>query len=108
MTLSGTKILFIYPVLISRNKNSFSEISDLGVNFNTAFQDGTILVSKCYEDGTVWGPKIVKYARKASISDIWAEHQKRITELEAAGKRADHQTSFQAWAEISYKETAPW
>jgi len=109
MTLhGGTKILFVYPVLISRNKNSFSEIGDLGVNFNTAFQDGTILVSKCYKDESALGPMIVKYAQKASISDTWTEHQKRIAALEAEGKRVDRQTSFQAWAEISYKETAPW
>jgi hypothetical protein len=51
---------------------------------------------------------IVKFAEKASISETWAKHQERIAALEAEGKCVDRQTSFQAYAEISYKETAPW
>ena len=66
-------------------------------------------MSKNYGDDNSRGPMVViNYCKKASISDTWAEHQKRIAVLEAEGKRADRQTSFQAWAEISHKETAAW
>jgi hypothetical protein len=110
MTLyDGAKLLVGYPVLISKNKSAIGYASGLGVKFYSAFQDGTLLVSKAYADGDIpAGPMIVKYARKASLSDTWAEHQKRIAALESEGKRVDCQTSFQFYAEISEKETAAW
>jgi hypothetical protein len=96
-------------VFISRNKTAFGYASGLGVKFYTAFQDGTLLVSKAYSDANIpAAPMIVKFAEKASISETWAKHQERIAALEAEGKCVDRQTSFQAYAEISYKETAPW
>jgi len=104
----GTKLLIAYPILFCGNKTTYAEVGDSGVNFNTAFQGGTILVSKCYEDDSARGPMIVKYAKKATISEAWAEHQKRIEAMEAEGKRVDRQSSFQAYAEISDKVTAPW
>jgi hypothetical protein len=105
----GCTFLIGFPVFISRNKNAFGYSSGLGVKFYTAFQDGTILVSKDYADGDIpSGPMIVKYAQKASISDTWAKHQERIVALEAEGKRVDRQTSFPVYAEISHKETAAW
>ena len=105
----GTKLLVCYPVFISRNKTAFGYASGLGVKFYTAFQDGTLLVSKAYSDANIpAAPMIVKFAEKASISETWAKHQERIAALEAEGKCVDRQTSFQAYAEISYKETAPW
>ena len=110
MTLhDGTKLLTGHPVLISKNKNTFGYTSGLGAKFYSAFQDGTLLVSKAYADADIpAGPMIRKYARKASISDTWIEHQERISALESEGKRVDCQTSFQVWAEISEKETAAW
>ena len=110
MTLhNGTKILLGYPVFLSRNKNAFVYTSGLGTKFYTAFQDGTLLVSKDYVDADIAaGPMIIKYAQKASISDTWTAHQERIAALEAEGKRVDCQTSFQAWANISRKEMASW
>ena len=110
MTLhNGTKLLLGYPVLISKNKSAFGYASGLGAKFYSAFQDGTLLVSNAYADGDIpAGPMIVKYARKASISETWAAHQERIAALEAAGKSVDRQTSFQFYTEISEKETAAW
>jgi hypothetical protein len=105
----GMKFVTGFPVLISTNKNAYAHSFGLGVKFYTTFQDGTLLVSKDFADGDFpSGPMIIKYAQKASISDTWIEHQKRIAALETEGKRVNHQTSFQAYAEISDKETAAW
>lgn len=106
---NGTRIFTAYSVFIPKNKIAFGYVSGLGTKFYTAFQDGTILVSKNYGDDDPLGPMIVINCCKiASISETWAAHQKRITELEAEGKRVDRQTSFEVYAEISNKETAPW
>ena len=84
-----------YPVYISKNKTAYGYVSGLGTKFYTVFQDGTLLVSKAYIDGDyISGPMIRKYAKKASIGETWADHQQRIAELEAEGKRVDRQTSF--------------
>jgi hypothetical protein len=105
----GARVLTGNPVFISRSKTSFAYPGYLGVRFYTAFQDGTLLVSKAFADKDMpAGPTIVKYAQKASIGDTWADHQKRIAELEAQGKLVDRQTSFQFYAEISHKESAAW
>jgi hypothetical protein len=105
----GIKIVIGHPVLISDRPMAFSEASGLGVKFYTAFQDGTLLISKAYADADIpAGPMIRKYAEVAGIEEIWAKHQKRIAELEAEGKQIDRQTSFEFYAEIEYKETAPW
>jgi hypothetical protein len=103
----GLKLMAGHPVYISRNKTAFAEPSGLGVKFYTALQNGSLLISKDYDDEDLpTGPMIAAYARKASISDTWADHQKRIEALEAAGKRVNQQYSFQAYAEIEDKESA--
>jgi hypothetical protein len=104
----GTKYLSGFPVFMSKSKTTWAHPIGLGVKFYTAFQDGTILVSKTFADDTVYGPTIVLQARNASISDTWADHQKRIEVFEVEGKRIDRQTSFQAYAQISHEETAAW
>jgi len=105
----GTKYLVGHPVYISKNKTAFAEPSGLGTKFYTAFHDGSLLISTTYTDGGMpAGPMIERHGQKASISETWASHQQRIAELETEGKRVDHQTSYQAYAEIEHKETASW
>lgn len=110
MSLHGrTRILIAYPICVSRDKTAFSEVGELGFSFHTAFQDGTILVSKGYKDDTSWGPSIiVNPCSDMAIGTAWADHQKRVHALESEGKRAEYDTTFQAWAGISHNETAPW
>lgn len=105
----GTKLMVAYPILFSESKTAYAEIGDFGVSFHSAFRDGTILISKNYDDKNIpAGPLIVKYAKKTTISDTWASHQARIASMEAEGKRVDRLYNFQAYAEISHKETAAW
>jgi hypothetical protein len=104
----GTKHLVGHPVYISKNKTAFAEPCGLGTKFYTAFQDGSLLISTTYAAvGMPAGPMIERHGRKAGISDTWSAHQQRIAELEAEGKRTERQTSYQAYAEIEHKETAP-
>jgi hypothetical protein len=104
---SGTKFLAGYPVFVSGDKTAYAEANGLGVKFRTAFQDGTLLVTKNYGDATGYAPiAVVQGTKKASICDLWIEHQRRTQALEAEGKRIDRQISFQAFAEISHKEMA--
>jgi hypothetical protein len=104
---SGTKFLTGYAIFVSGDKTAYAEANGLGVKFRTAFQDGSILMTKNYGDATGYAPIVVVQGTKnASISDLWIEHQRRTQTLEAEGKRIDRQISFQAFAEISHKETA--
>jgi hypothetical protein len=102
-----TKNLSGNPVFASRDKTTYAHPNSLGVTFHTAFQDGTILATKNYGDPTDYGPTVEAQCMKdASISDLWTAHQRRTQELEADDKRIDRQISFQAYSEISRKETA--
>jgi hypothetical protein len=103
----GTKVLIGNPVFISTNRNAYAHPNILGDSFTTSFQDGTILLTKNYGDPTDYGPAVVAQCMKnASISELWTEHRQRTQALETDGKRVDRQISFQAYAEISHKETA--
>jgi hypothetical protein len=104
---NGTKFLAGYPIFASQNKTAYAEPNGLGIKFHTAFQDGTLLVTKNYGNSTGYAPiAVVQGTKNASISDLWIEHQRRTQAMEAEGKRIDRQISFQAFAEISHKETA--
>jgi hypothetical protein len=101
------KFMAGYPIFASRDKTAFAHPNGLGVKFHTAFQDGTILMTKNYGDATGYGPAVVAQCmKKASISELWTAHQRRTQEFEVEGKRVDSQVSFQAYSEISRKETA--
>jgi hypothetical protein len=102
----GTRILNGHLIFAARNRTAFAYPGIFGVSIDTAFQDGTILLSRNYGDDNSRGPMIViNCCKKASISDTWGKHQERIAALEAEGKRVDRQTSFQFYAGMSYKET---
>jgi hypothetical protein len=101
--MSGSKLLFGYPVFISNNRTAYAHPSQLGMKYHTTFQDGTILMTKNFSGKTKYGPTVVAHILKnASISETWAEHQMRIRALEAAGKQIAREISFQAFSDISY------
>lgn len=105
MIVQGGRLRTGNPVFLSRDKSAFAHPNSLGVTFHTAFQDGTLLVTKNFGDDTRYIPSIVGNARPgASIGSLWAAHQQRLQALVAEGRRVDCQTSFQAYAEIVRKE----
>lgn len=99
---NGSKLLFGFPVFNSSNKTTYAHPNQLGVKFHTLFQDGTILLTKSFGGKTRYGPTVVLHrVANASIGNTWAEHQKQIQGLEAAGKRVDSAMSFEAFTRIS-------
>jgi hypothetical protein len=99
---NGWKLCFGFPVFISGNRTSYAHPLQLGVKYHTLFQDGTILMTKNFGGKNEYGPKVVAHGMEnASIFDAWAEHQKQIQALEAAGKQVNRVISFQTYADIS-------
>lgn len=102
---NGTTLLTGNPVFISRDKTAYAHPNSLGFTFHTRFQDGTILVSKNFGEGTGYIPSITCNVCPAdSASQTWTSHQERIKEMETKGKRVDHQSSFEAYREIVLQE----
>ena len=100
---NGSKLLFGFSrYLIRAIKLTHAHPNQLGVKFHTLFQDGTILLTKSFAGKSKYGPTVVLHkVANASMGNIWAEHQKQIQVLEAAGKRVDSEISFEAFARIS-------
>lgn len=99
---NGSKLLFGFPVFNSSNRTTYAHPNQLGVKFHTLFQDGTILLTKSFAGKSKYGPTVVLHkVANASMSNVWAEHQKQIQALEATGKRVDSGISFEAFARIS-------
>jgi hypothetical protein len=102
----GTRILTGNPVFISRNKNAFAHPNSLGVTFHTLFSDGMLLVSKNFGYSDGYESTIVANTfPAASIGATWAGHQEKLRALETGGRSVDRQTSFQAYAEITRRES---
>jgi hypothetical protein len=107
LTLMNGRVVMGYPIFAAGDKSAFAHPFALGVKFHTVFQDGTLLVSKTFAGDTVDRSGIVVEQREAGIGEMWDEHQQKIRELEAAGKRVNRDISFQAYSEISRRESAP-
>jgi len=108
MALRGRLILVGYPVLVSRIKPAFVHPFGLGVKFFTGFQDGTLLVSGNYADPTARGPGIIRQFQPGTVSEAWAAHQARIQALEAAGAIVNRPCGYDAYVEMSQRDTAAW
>jgi hypothetical protein len=105
MTVQDGRLRTGNPVFISRDKSTFAHPNSFGVTFHTAFQDGTVLVSKNFGDDTRHLSAIVGNSRPGTdIGGLWAAHQERLQMLVAEGRRINGQSSFQAYAEIIHKE----
>jgi hypothetical protein len=102
---NGTRLRTGNPVFLSRDKTAFAHPNTLGITFHTAFQDGTLLVSKNFGDDTRYISAIVGNSQPGvSIGNLWTAHQERLQTLVAEGRRISGQTSFQAYAEIVHKD----
>jgi len=102
---NGSRLRTGNPVFLSRDKTAFAHTNALGVTFHTAFQDGTLLVTKNFGDDSRYISTIVGNAHPgASIGSLWTAHQERLQALVAEGRRIDRQSSFEAYSEIIHKE----
>jgi len=105
---NGNKILMGSPIFTPKDSSVFAEVCALGAKFRTAFQDGTILVSKNYgEDDESQDPTVMIHSfKRASISETWNQHQKWIQLLKKEDNRVLCQSSFEAYDEICRKVKA--
>jgi hypothetical protein len=104
----GTRIMNGTAVLASKDQTTFANPSKLGVKMFTAFQDGSLLLSKNYVDETTPPPGVMKYGRSATIGETWISHQWRVQALQVEGKVALCDVGFAAYTKVSDQETAPW
>lgn len=96
-----SKLFFGFRVFSSDNGTAYAHPSQLGIKFHTRFQDGSILMTKSFAGKSSYGPNVIAHRMiNSSIVDSWAEHQKHIQELEAAGKKIDCEISFEAFSNI--------
>jgi hypothetical protein len=100
--LQGSRVLFGFPVFISGDGTTFAQPLQLGAKFFTLFQDGTILMTKSFGGKKSYGERVIAERMKnATITDTWAEHQRRIMEQESAGRQIDPQISFDTFSAVS-------
>ena len=102
--VKGSRIVFGYPVLNSTDGKTYVYLMQLGLKFYTRFEDGSILLTKSFGGTAKFGPNVIfQRLCDASIHDVWTEHNNRVQQLEAEGKRADAETGFatfyRIWAE---------
>jgi hypothetical protein len=107
LSLQNGKIVCTFPIFAARDKSAFAHPFALGVKFHTAFEDGTLLISKTFVGDTQDRPGILVEQRNAGIAEMWAAHKQRMQALEASGKSVSGDISFQAYSEISRRESVP-
>jgi hypothetical protein len=105
LSLQEGHVVECYSAFAARDNSALAHAFGLGVKFYTGFTDGTLLITKNFVNDMGNRPGIVEYARKASISEIWTEHQRQVQTFEAEGKRIDRQTSFEFYSELSRKDS---
>lgn len=94
------------PLLIASDKGAYAQADCEGVQFYTAFADGTFLVSSNYRTLTLEGPVMTKRWRAGTAGEVWAEHRAAVQSFETAGRQVDGRTSFQGFADLYQRNLA--
>jgi hypothetical protein len=97
-----------YPLLVSREYNTYVEIFSMGVKFYTNFADGTALVSANFKASGSSNEerKFHKYASKREIETAWAFHQDKIRHCISSGRQIRDNVCFEDYVEISTRDDA--
>jgi hypothetical protein len=95
-----TKFVSAHPVFVARDKSALAHTFGLGTKFYTAFEDGTLLVSKSFKDRMPGGEGLVKHGKRGTLEETWADHQGRIRAMEAQGKRINRQSGFDFYCSL--------
>jgi hypothetical protein len=103
-----TSFLSAHPIFTSADRTTYAHPSTLGIKFQTAFQDGTILLTKNYADDASYASMVIVQAVAGgeSVSDTWAAHIKRIADLQVKRKPVENLISFDSYVEISRRAAA--
>jgi hypothetical protein len=95
-----TKFVITHPVFAAKDRSALVHTFGLGTKFYTAFEDGTLLVSKSFKDRLPGSEGLVKHGKGGTIESTWAEHQTRIRQMETGGKRIDRQYGFDFYCSL--------
>ena len=103
-----TSFLSAHAIFTSEDRTTYAHPNGLGIKFQTAFRDGTILLTKNYADEAGYAPLVIvqTVTGGASISDTWAAHLERIAGLQAKRKPLENLISFDSYVEISRRAAA--
>jgi len=98
-----TSFLSAHPIFTSADRTTYAHPSSLGIKFQTAFQDGTILLTKSYADDAGYASMVIVQTVTGgeSVSDTWSAHLKRIADLQIKRKPVENLISFDSYVEIS-------
>ncbi len=103
----GARFQTCHPLLTEGDHGAYAEAHSFGIQFYTAFTDGTFLVSGGHASQDCEGPVMTKRWRWASVAEIWADHRSAIEVFEAAGRRVDRRGDFETFADMSRREEMP-
>lgn len=103
-----TSFLSAHPIFTSADRTTYAHPSSLGIKFQTAFQDGTILLTKSYADDAGYASMVIVQTLTGgeSVSDTWAAHLKRIADLQVKRKPVENLISFDSYVDISRRAAA--
>ena len=100
LSIKGGKFMIAHPVFAARDGSALVHTFGLGTKFYTAFDDGTLLVSKSFKDRLADTPGTLKHGKRGSIHATWADHQHRTRQLLAEGKSIVRRTDFGFYTEM--------
>ena len=95
-----------FPLMVSREYDTYVSPLGLGTKFYTSFSDGTCVITANFASQPINDDdeKLYKLAQPCSIEAAWQRHQVRINDLTARGKQRKYQLSFDEYAKLARKE----
>jgi hypothetical protein len=103
LSIKNGKFMIAHPVFAASDQSTLAHTFGLGTKFYTAFDDGTVLVSKSFKDRLPDTPGTLKHGKGGSISATWAAHQERTRQLLTEGKFIIRRTDFDFYTEMLSK-----
>jgi hypothetical protein len=102
----GGKILLATPVLSSADGRAFGHPQSLGVEFQTAFRNGPLFVTKNYKGICGETPECVMRASDGTVAEAWQTQMQWVNKLDTDANPANRDRSYQAYADIARREDA--
>jgi hypothetical protein len=80
----------------------------LGVKLYTGAADRTLVISTNFRGCALprEGSSVIKDSAKRSLTEAWAQHQRRIREKQAEGKQISRSDRLEHYLEFSHQEDA--
>jgi hypothetical protein len=102
----GGKILLASPVLSSADGRAFGHPQSLGIEFQTAFRNGPLVITKAYKGVCGETPECLMQASDGTAAQAWQTHKASIDRVSTDANPASRDRSYQAYADIALREDA--